>query len=113
MLFLALSSVLVVEAPMVPAFFTGDALYGFCTKPNQSECLMYVAGALDGLFYVRFSDGSVRLCPSRMTNAEAATLVVDYLEKNPEARRRAGAAVIRTALAPKIECSNREVATKD
>ena len=106
MLLLALAGALVVETPMVPAFFNADTIRAICKEKSDAKCLMYVAGVLDGVFYVRFNDGVVRLCPSLMNNREAANLVVEYLDDNPGERSRAAAAVIRKAVAGHIECES-------
>lgn len=90
--------------PLIPSFFTGEALYRICRQPNGGQCSMYVAGVLDGLFYAR-SRGGPPLCPSRMNNREAADDVVQYLADNPEMRTRAASAVIRRALAARLDCA--------
>lgn len=74
---------------------------------------MYVAGVLDGIFYVRYTDGTVRLCPAQMNNREAAKLVAEYLDRNPAERKRAAAAIVRKAVAPNIECENSDERAAD
>lgn len=93
--------------PLIPSFFTAEALYEICRRPNGGQCSMYVAGALDGMFYAR-SRGGPPLCPERMNNREAADRVLDYLENNPELRDRAAAVAVRQALAPLLDCGREE-----
>jgi len=101
-------------APMIPTFFTGEALYEICRRPNAGQCSMYVAGVLDGLFYARSRDGEP-LCPAPMTNREAADLVVRYLAANAGVRRHAASVGVREALADRLECGagRRRIASTD
>ncbi len=94
-------------APLIPSFFTGEALYRICTEPNGGQCSMYVAGVLDGMFYAR-SRGGPPLCPSRMNNREVADQVIDYLRANPDMRERAASAVVRRALADRLDCETED-----
>lgn len=89
---------------MIPSFFTGDALYEICRRPNAGQCSMYVAGVLDGMFYMRSRDGD-QFCPSPMNNQEAAQVVLQFLESNPEKRARAASVVVREALATRLDCT--------
>lgn len=102
--FLALSAQAATEpVPLIPSFFTGEALYEICRQPNGGQCSMYVAGVLDGMFYAR-SRGGPDLCPSRMNNREAADTVTRYLATNPGMRDRAASVVVRHALADRLDC---------
>ena len=94
------------EAPLIPAFFTGQSLYDICSRPNSGQCSMYVAGVLDGLFYARSRNQAAApaICPAPLNNQEAATLVTRYLTDNPEMRRRAAAVNVRVALAERLDC---------
>jgi hypothetical protein len=94
-------------APLIPTFFTGEALYDICRRPNGGQCSMYVAGVLDGLFYAR-SRGGEPLCPSPMTNREAAELVVSYLETHRHLRRHAASVSVREALAERLDCGRED-----
>jgi hypothetical protein len=92
-------------APLIPTFFTGETLYDICRRPNGGQCSMYVAGVLDGMFYAR-SRGGQPLCPSPMTNREAADIVLTYLEANRALRRHAASVSVRDALAERLDCDN-------
>jgi hypothetical protein len=92
------------EAPLIPAFFTGESLNRICSRPNGGQCSMYVAGVLDGLFYARSRGAEPSLCPAPINNREAAELVTVYLQRNPDMRPRAAAVVVRQALAERLEC---------
>lgn len=89
---------------LVPSFFTGETLYAICSRPNRGQCSMYVAGVLDGLFYARAHGEGDPLCPSPMTNRDAAELVTRYLEDHPELRPLAGSRLVRLALADRLDC---------
>ena len=104
MLALVIAGAILAEPPLIPAFFTADRLDTMCRRPDDGNCLMYVAGAMDGIFYVRFNERPVLLCPTAMTNRQVAVLFMEYLDKNPEDRKLAAAAAVRRAVASKIEC---------
>lgn len=93
-----------VEAPLIPAFFTGERLYSICTRPNHGTCSMYVAGVLDGIFLTRSKLGAAALCPAKINNREAGAIVLDYLENHPDLREHAAAVVVRKAMAEKLDC---------
>lgn len=90
--------------PLIPAFFTGEALYAICSRPNGGQCSMYVAGVLDGLFYARSRGGAPLLCPAPINNRQAAERVTQYLAQDPDRRRRAAALLVREALAGHLAC---------
>lgn len=92
------------EPPLIPSFFTGEALYEICRKPNPGHCSMYVAGVLDGLFYADAEQGGQRLCRAALNNVEAAALVTERLAENPQIRQRAAAVAVETALAARLPC---------
>lgn len=90
--------------PIIPAFFTGLTLHEICRDHDPGHCSMYVAGILDGIFYADTSKADVKLCPARLTNAEAAAIIVTRLREEPDLLRRAAAIVVRTALAKRFAC---------
>lgn len=100
------------EPPLIPAFFTGEALYAICSRPNGGQCSMYVAGVLDGLFYARSRGGAPLLCPAPINNRQAAQLVTTYLAEDPDRRSRAAALLVREALADQLACSDAEAAPR-
>ncbi|WP_114952450.1 Rap1a/Tai family immunity protein [Sphingosinicella terrae] len=93
------------EPPLIPAFFTGEALYAICSRPNGGQCSMYVAGVLDGLFYARSRGGAPLLCPAPINNRQAAERVTQYLAQDSERRQRAAALLVREALADRLACN--------
>jgi hypothetical protein len=104
LLLLALQNQTEPEAPLIPAFFTGQALYDICNRPNSGQCSMYVAGVLDGLFYAGSKEGGQSLCASRINNREAADIVTRYLTQNPQMRARAAAVGVEQALSTRLQC---------
>lgn len=94
----------------IPTFFTGGELLEVCERPADGRplCMMYVAGVLDGLFYARREAGGTGLCPSPLTNRDAAELVKSYLERHPSVRPLAAARVVRLATAERLACDEDE-----
>ena len=105
---LLLAAAPVADAPMIPAFFTGERLYEICSRPNAGQCSMYVAGVLDGVFLTRSKFGGLALCPQPMNNRDAATAVVGLLASKPELRPHAAAVAVREALSGKLDCEAAE-----
>ena len=101
------------QAPMIPAFFTGESLYRICNRPNGGQCSMYVAGVLDGLFYARSRGAPPTLCPAPINNREAAEIVTDYLQRHPDMLPRAAALGVRQALAERLSCDQGQSETTD
>ncbi|MCF8706479.1 Rap1a/Tai family immunity protein [Rhizorhapis sp. SPR117] len=87
-----------------PAFFTGEALYEICRNPNPGHCSMYVAGVIDGLFYSDTELGTERLCRAKLTNVEAAEIVVERLRADRMLRELSAAVAVRVALSDKLAC---------
>lgn len=103
-LFLLLGLQAAGEAPLIPAFFTGESLHRICSRPNGGQCSMYVAGVLDGIFYARPRNGEPYLCPAPINNREAAEIVTAYLGRHPDMRSRAASVIVRQALAQRLDC---------
>lgn len=93
------------DAPVIPAFFTAERLYEICTGRNPGQCWMYVAGVLDGMFEAQSRAATRSICPTRLTNRDAANLVINFLRDNPEFRSKAAAVAVKTALRPNLECT--------
>ena len=92
------------EAPLIPAFFTAQTLYDICRRPNAGQCSMYVAGTLDGVFFMDAAQESRSFCLPPTTNREVADTVVDYLGTHPDILEKAAAAVVHEAVALKYPC---------
>ena len=93
-----------VDAPMIPAFFTGERLYEICTGTNEPQCWMYVAGVLDGIFHAEAAQDRT-LCRAEISNREAAELVTEYLRNNAAMRSKAAAVSVEHALKSKLACN--------
>ena len=96
------------SGPVIPAFFTGERLYGICTGDDPGQCWMYVAGVLDGVFEAESAAGTRSICPARLTNREAAERVTIFLRENSEFRSRAAAVGVKAALQSNLECAAAE-----
>jgi hypothetical protein len=105
-LYLLLGLQVAAEAPMIPAFFTGESLHRICSRPNGGQCSMYVAGVLDGIFYARPRRADPYLCPAPINNREAAEIVTRYLERHPDMRSRAASVIVRQALSQRLDCDD-------
>src|SRR3546814_19838231 len=68
------------EAPLIPAFFTAQTLYDICKRPNAGQWSMYVAGTLDGVFFLVAAQESRSVCLPTTTNRQCAEAVDGYLE---------------------------------
>lgn len=91
--------------PLIPAFFTAQTLFDICKRPNAGQCSMYVAGMLDGVFFMDAARESRSFCLPPTTNREVSDAVVDYLEAHPDVREKAAAAVIHEAVAQMYPCA--------
>src|SRR3546814_2170797 len=67
------------EAPLIPAFFTAQTLYDICKRPNAGQCSMYVAGKLDGVFFMDAAQESRSFClpPTKIGRAHDCTTVTN------------------------------------
>lgn len=92
------------EAPLIPAFFTAQTLYDICKRPNAGQCSMYVAGTLDGVFFMDAAQESRSFCLPPTTNRKVADAVVGYLEAHPDVLEKAAAAVVHEAVAQMYPC---------
>ena len=92
------------DGPVIPAFFTGERLYEICTGEDSAHCWMYVAGVLDGVFEMESASDKRSLCPTRLTNRDAATRVTEFLRENPQFRSRAAAVGVKEALRSELPC---------
>ncbi len=73
------------------AYTTGDKLLTYCEVPKSDEflyfqnhayCSAYIAGAVDGMFYI---DTQQLFCvPQKVTNSQLIKIFVNYLNANPE-----------------------------
>jgi len=90
-----------------PAFFTGERLFEICSRTNYGQCSMYVAGVVDGIFFADGENGSQSLCRGKLTNQEAAKLVVDVLAADNSLRLLSAAAAVRAALADTLRCEEK------
>lgn len=104
----ALAAAQASSGPVIPAFFTGERLYGICTGDDPGQCWMYVAGVLDGVFEAESAAGTRSICPARLTNREAAERVTIFLRENSEFRGRAAAVGVKAALQSNLECESAE-----
>jgi hypothetical protein len=95
----------VADAPMIPAFFTGERLYEVCAGPDETQCWMYVAGVLDGVFETETGTQKRTICGAEITNREAANRVTAYLRENEAIREKAAAVVVRMALQSELACT--------
>lgn len=96
--------------PLIPSFFTAQALFDICSRPNAGQCSMYITGTVDGMFLLEAARGRESFCLPQMTNREAADAVVEYLDGNPEVRRKAASAAIYEALTESFPCPESEPA---
>lgn len=93
------------EAPLIPAFFTGERLYEICRQPNAGQCSMYVVGVLDSLFLTDSLHRRATTCPTSLTNRQAAEIVTAYLERNRTVRARAASVAVTQAMAERFPCA--------
>ncbi|PWG03469.1 Rap1a/Tai family immunity protein [Sphingosinicella humi] len=111
---LALAGLVMAQAaspvPLIPSFFTAQALFDICSRPNAGQCSMYITGTVDGMFLLEAARGRESFCLPQMTNREAADAVVEYLDGNPEVRRKAASAAIYEALTESFPCPESEPA---
>lgn len=96
-----------------PAFFSGERLLEICRRQNYGQCSMYVAGVVDGMFFVDGENGSQSLCRAQMTNRRAARLVTRLLEEDGALRGLSAAAAVQAAMASPLGCTSDEIASKD
>lgn len=92
------------DAAPIPAFFAGERLYEICNRTNYGQCSMYVAGVVDGIFYADGENGSQSLCRGKLTNQDAAKLVLDKLATDTALRALSAAAAVKAALADTLSC---------
>ncbi len=90
--------------PLIPSFFTAQALFDICSRPNAGQCSMYITGTVDGMFLLEAARGRESFCLPQMTNRDAADAVVQYLEDNPDVRGKAASAAIYEALTESFPC---------
>ena len=91
--------------PLIPSFFTAQALFDICNRPNAGQCSMYITGTLDGFFLMEAEQGRESFCLPQMTNREATDAVVEYLEENPDVRGKAASAAIYEAVSKTFPCA--------
>jgi hypothetical protein len=94
--------------PLIPSFFTAQALFDICNRPNAGQCSMYITGTLDGMFLLEAEQGRESFCLPQMTNQDAAGAVVEYLEAHPDVRGKAASAAIYEAVTETFPCSPEE-----
>jgi hypothetical protein len=87
-----------------PAFFTGERLFEICSRTNYGQCSMYVAGVVDGIFFADGENGGQSLCRGKLTNQEAAKLVLNELMNDNSLRVLSAAAAVKAALADTLSC---------
>lgn len=93
------------SVPLIPSFFTAQALFDICNRPNAGQCSMYITGTIDGMFLLEAEQGRERFCLPQMTNRDAADAVVDYLKDNADVRGKAASAAIFEALTETFPCA--------
>lgn len=91
--------------PLIPAFFTAEALYDICNRPNAGQCSMYISGTLDGFFLMEAERERESFCLPQMTNRKAADAIVDYLDRHPDVRAKAASAAIYEAVTETYPCA--------
>ena len=96
------------SVPLIPSFFTAQALFDICSRPNAGQCSMYITGTLDGMFLLEAEQGRESFCLPQMTNRDAAEAVVDYLGVNPDVRGKAASAAIYEAVTETFPCQTDE-----
>jgi hypothetical protein len=102
---LAMASSQAADPPLIPSFFTGEALHDICRQQSSAgQCSMYVAGVLDGIFLSDAETGRATICPAKLTNQDAAGEVVRFLTDNPGERHKAASVIVRRALEPRLQC---------
>jgi hypothetical protein len=101
------------QAPVIPAFFTGQRLYEICTEEVSPRCWMYVAGVLDGVFEAETAAASRSICAARLNNRDAAQRVIHFLRDNPGYRTRAAAVGVKAALRSDLACNSNQLAKSD
>lgn len=69
---------------------------------------MYVAGTLDGVFFMDAAQESRSFCLPPTTNRKVADAVVGYLETHPDVLDKAAAAVVHEAVAQMYPCPSSE-----
>lgn len=109
---LALALAATEDAPVIPAFFTGERLFEICSHQNVGLCSMYVAGVADGIFHAETGEPR-SLCRGDLTNREARKIVTDYLRDHPEVREHAAAVSVQLALKPSIGCGEEPTMESD
>ena len=98
------------DPPLIPSFFTGEALHDICRQqPSAGQCSMYVVGVLDGIFLSDAETGNATICPAKLTNQDAAGEVARFLTDNPSERHKAASVIVRLALEPRLRCPSPEL----
>jgi hypothetical protein len=113
LMFLASGTSQATQAPVIPAFFTGERLYEICTEENSPRCWMYVAGVLDGVFEAETGAATRSICAARLTNRDAAQRVIGFLRDNPGYRTRAAAVGVKAALRSDLACGPDQLAKSE
>ncbi|HUG44965.1 MAG TPA: Rap1a/Tai family immunity protein [Sphingomicrobium sp.] len=111
--FLAAGASQATQAPVIPAFFTGERLYEICTEENTPRCWMYVAGVLDGVFAAETGADNRSICAARLTNRDAAERVIGFLRDNPAFRSKAAAVGVKAALRADLPCATNQLAKSE
>jgi hypothetical protein len=96
-----------VDAPPVPAFFTGERLYEICRHPSDGKCSMYIAGVVDGVFLSELDAPGNTLCRAKLNTRDAARIVTDYLADHPGYLQTAAAAGVREAISTALTCDDK------